>query len=136
VGLVLGAAAAQDFVARVTFIVMTGNGDMHLKNWSLLYPDGHAPVLSPAYDLVSTVPYLPRERLALTLAGTKDFGGVTTERFRRLAARAALPERETLATVERIVDGVKSAWPQLRRASELPEEIAQRIDAHMRALAL
>jgi serine/threonine-protein kinase HipA len=136
VGLVMGAAAAQDFVARVTFIVMTGNGDMHLKNWSLLYPDGRAPVLSPAYDLVSTVPYLPRERLALTLAGTKEFAGVTIDRFRRLAARAALPERETLATVERIVDGVKSTWPQLRGASELPKEIAQRIDAHMQGLAL
>jgi serine/threonine-protein kinase HipA len=29
---------------------------MYLKNWSLLYPDGRTPVLSPAYDFVATFP--------------------------------------------------------------------------------
>jgi serine/threonine-protein kinase HipA len=120
VGLVMGAAAAQDFVARVAFVVMTGNGDMHLKNWSLLYPDGRVPVLSPAYDLVSTVPYLPKERLALTLAGTKEFAAVTTDRFRRLADRAQLPGRETLATVARSRRGCPqrlAAGPARKRAA-------------------
>ena len=134
--LTMGDPAAQEFIARVAFIVLTGNGDMHLKNWSLLYPDGHTPALSPAYDLVSTVPYLPRERLALNLAGGKEFATVTRDRFRRLADRAHLPEHETLATVERIVGGVRAAWPRIRRDSELPEEIAHRIDAHMKAMAL
>nr|WP_244617037.1 MULTISPECIES: HipA domain-containing protein [unclassified Rhizobium] len=32
------------------------NGDMHLKNWSLIYPDRRTPALSPAYDLLSTIP--------------------------------------------------------------------------------
>jgi serine/threonine-protein kinase HipA len=134
--LTMGDPAAQEFIARVAFIVLTGNGDMHLKNWSLLYPDGHTPALSPAYDLVSTVPYLPRERLALNLAGVKEFATVTRDRFRRLADRAHLPEHETLATVERIVGGVRAAWPRIRRDSELPEEIAHRIDTHMKAMAL
>jgi hypothetical protein len=39
IGLVMGQAAAQEFIPRVAFTAMTGNGDMHLKNWSLLYPD-------------------------------------------------------------------------------------------------
>lgn len=132
----LGSATAQDFVARVAFVVMTGNGDMHLKNWSLLYPDTRTPALSPAYDLVSTVPYIPDDRLALNLAGVKEFAAVTHDRFRRLAQRAALPERETLATVARMVDGVRAHWPRIRHDSEVPDEIARRIDAHMRRLAL
>jgi serine/threonine-protein kinase HipA len=136
IGLVMGERAAQDFLGRVAFTVMTGNGDMHLKNWSLLYPDGRTPVLSPAYDLVSTAPYIPRERLALNFLGTKEFADVTRDRFGRLAARAALSERETLATVERIVEGVRSAWPTVRRESELPEDIATRIEAHMKAVPL
>ncbi|HXX69876.1 MAG TPA: HipA domain-containing protein [Polyangiaceae bacterium] len=134
--LTMGEAAAQDFVARVAFVVLTGNGDMHLKNWSLLYPDGRTPALSPAYDLVSTVPYLPNDRMALNLAGTKEFAEVTLERFRRLADRAHLPERETLDTVRRIVDGARGAWPKIRHSSELPEEIAVRIDVHMAAAKL
>ncbi|MGD0679520.1 MAG: type II toxin-antitoxin system HipA family toxin [Polyangiaceae bacterium] len=134
--LTMGDATAQEFIARVAFIVLTGNGDMHLKNWSLLYPDGRTPVLSPAYDLVSTVPYLPKERLALNLAGVKEFAAVTMDRFRRLAERAHLPEHETLATAARIADGVRALWPEVRRNSEVPEEIAVRIDAHIKAMPL
>jgi serine/threonine-protein kinase HipA len=52
INLIMGPKAAQDFVARLAFTIITGNGDMHLKNWSLLYPNGITPVLSPAYDLV------------------------------------------------------------------------------------
>lgn len=136
IGQVLGPQAAQDFVARLAFIVLTGNGDMHLKNWALLYPDQRTPILAPAYDLVSTVPYMPDERLALNIAGEKNFAAVTRERFRRLAERAALPERETLATVDRVVDAVLSHWPRIRRESALSDAIADKIDKHLRKLPL
>ncbi|MGB8474047.1 MAG: HipA domain-containing protein, partial [Candidatus Acidiferrum sp.] len=33
-----GQEATYEFVRRVVFSVVTGNADMHLKNWSLLYP--------------------------------------------------------------------------------------------------
>ena len=36
---------------------------MYLKNWSLIYPDGHTPQLAPAYDFVSTVRYVADDRL-------------------------------------------------------------------------
>lgn len=54
-----GEAGAWEFVRRLVFSVLIGNGDMHLKNWSLLYPDGRTPVLSPACDFVATLPYIP-----------------------------------------------------------------------------
>ena len=66
--------AAIEFVRRLAFAAITGNGDMHLKNWSLLYPgDGRTPVLAPVYDVLSTIPYLPKDGLALSLAGEKSF---------------------------------------------------------------
>lgn len=38
-------------VRRLTFSVVMGNGDMHLKNWSLIYPGaGDTPALAPVYD--------------------------------------------------------------------------------------
>ena len=43
-----GEAGTFEFVKRLVFSVMIGNADMHLKNWSLLYPDTRRPVLSPA----------------------------------------------------------------------------------------
>jgi serine/threonine-protein kinase HipA len=136
IGQIMGPEAAQDFIARLTFIILTGNGDMHLKNWSLLYPDGKKPILSPAYDLVSTVPYMPNEQIALNIAHEKSFQGMTMDRFRRLADDAGLPEKETLTTVERVTDAVRDAWPKIREKSKLPGNIASKIDEHMLTLPL
>ena len=56
------------------FCFLTGNSDMHLKNFSLLhYPDGEIG-LSPAYDLLPTNLLLPadKEESALTISGKKQ----------------------------------------------------------------
>ncbi len=50
---------------RLTFSTLIGNGDMHLKNWSLIYPDRRTAALSPAYDFASTIPYIKGDRFAL-----------------------------------------------------------------------
>jgi serine/threonine-protein kinase HipA len=136
IGLVIGQQAAQDFIARLTFVVLTGNGDMHLKNWSLLYPDTRTATLAPAYDLVSTVPYIPGDGMALNFLGERSFAAITREQFQRFAVKAALSERETLATVARVSEAVQTAWPEQRRNSELPPEIADRIEMHMRMMPL
>ncbi len=62
-----------NFFEQVLFSFLTGNADMHLKNYSLLYHPVNGPQLSPAYDLVATVIVNPddQEELALTLNGKK-----------------------------------------------------------------
>ena len=52
-----------EFIRRLIFNAVIGNNDMYLKNWSLIYPDGHTPQLAPAYDFVSTVRYVADDRL-------------------------------------------------------------------------
>ncbi|MBO4917734.1 MAG: HipA domain-containing protein [Bacteroidales bacterium] len=61
-----------DFLELVYFSWLTGNNDMHLKNFSLYAPAGE-PVLSPAYDLLSAAISNPAddEELALNLNGKK-----------------------------------------------------------------
>lgn len=56
----------------VLFSFLTGNNDMHLKNFSLLHSD-RGILLSPAYDLLNVNLIFPedKEELALTLAGRK-----------------------------------------------------------------
>ena len=66
-----GEEAVYEFVRRLVFSVLIGNADMHLKNWSLLYPDTRTPVLSPAYDFVATLPYIPGDQLALSFGGSR-----------------------------------------------------------------
>ncbi len=62
-----------NFFELVLFSFLTGNADMHLKNFSLLHQPLIGTVLSPAYDLVATALVNPAddEDLALTLNGKK-----------------------------------------------------------------
>ncbi|NGZ58974.1 MAG: type II toxin-antitoxin system HipA family toxin [Nitrospira sp. LK265] len=47
------------------------NGDAHLKNFAIVYEDVRLEArIAPAYDLVTTTVYLPKDTMALTLNGT------------------------------------------------------------------
>lgn len=64
----------EQFALLVAYSCSVGNGDAHRKNFSVLYRDPEGEVaLSPAYDIVSTLPYLASDTLALELGGTKEF---------------------------------------------------------------
>jgi serine/threonine-protein kinase HipA len=63
-----------EYVGRaqgLIFNAFIGNNGMHLKNWSLIYPDCHTPQLAPAYDFASIMRYLADDRLALSIAKEK-----------------------------------------------------------------
>jgi serine/threonine-protein kinase HipA len=62
-----------NFFEQVLFSFLTGNSDMHLKNFSLIRQPGIGPILTPSYDLVATTLVNPAddEDLALTLNGKK-----------------------------------------------------------------
>ena len=69
--------ASLDLVALyelTLFCFLTGNADMHLKNFSLWRSDAKAITLTPAYDLLATRLLVPddREEMALTLNGRKS----------------------------------------------------------------
>jgi serine/threonine-protein kinase HipA len=63
-----------NFFEVVLFSFLTGNADMHLKNFSLLQQPVSGMALAPAYDLLSTALVNPadNEELALTLNGKKN----------------------------------------------------------------
>jgi len=62
-----------NFFELVLFSFLTGNADMHLKNFSLIHQPDIGPIFSPAYDLVATALVNPNDDddLALTLNGRK-----------------------------------------------------------------
>ena len=62
-----------NFWQQIIFCWLIGNADMHLKNFSLYAPIKGKYVLTPAYDLLSTILAMPedKEELALTLHGKK-----------------------------------------------------------------
>ncbi|MDQ2178801.1 HipA domain-containing protein [Marinifilum sp. D714] len=62
-----------NFFEQVVFSFLTGNADMHLKNFSLINNPHLGYVLTPAYDMLSTALVMPEddEDLALTLNAKK-----------------------------------------------------------------
>jgi serine/threonine-protein kinase HipA len=62
------------FFELTLFSFITGNSDMHLKNFSLIRNEEDEIMLSPAYDLLSTKLLIPKDKedLALPLNGKKS----------------------------------------------------------------
>lgn len=128
--------AAIEFVRRLALTALTGNGDMHLKNWSLLYSgDGRTPTLSPVYDLLSTIPYLPKDDMALSLAGERSFKALTQERWRSFANRSRLPEGAVMTAVAETAALVRAKWSVLPERDVVPAQVLERIDAHVDEMA-
>ncbi len=64
--------ALESFFKILALSSAVKNGDAHLKNFGILYANTESSVrLSPAYDIVTTTPYIRDDLIALTLGGTK-----------------------------------------------------------------
>ncbi len=106
----IGETGIAEFIRRLTFNALIGNGDMHLKNWSLIYPDGRHAALAPAYDFVSTLTYVPDDRMALSFMKHKDFAALDVALFREFAGRARLPQKLVFDVMQDTVARFRSAW--------------------------
>lgn len=134
-GAAVSSAAALEFVRRLALTAITGNGDMHLKNWSLIYPgNGNKPQFAPIYDILSTVPYIPADTMALSLGGERSFRALNAQRWKVFAHRARLPEPAVLKAVVDIVDRVNQRWWSLPERTVLPKNVLERIDEHVRIM--
>jgi serine/threonine-protein kinase HipA len=130
-----GDTGTYEFVRRLVFSVLIGNADMHLKNWSLLYPDGRTPVLSPAYDFVATLPYIPGDGLALTLGGSRSLSEITIEQVRRFTDTARMPLNPVWAIVRETVGRTVEAWKTLPHKDLIPAATLTVIDDQIRRVA-
>ena len=117
---IAGADALLEYAKRLAFMVLSGNGDAHHKNWSLLYPDGFHATLAPAYDLVFTRAYNPKDDLALNFGGSKAFSDVTIDTFRRLARKSGFDEGRLANAVSEAAAAIRQTWKEI--SSELPLE--------------
>lgn len=113
-----------NFYELVLFSLLTGNADMHLKNFSLLQTPGLGYGLAPAYDLVATVLVNPAdtEELALTLNGKKK--RLRQADFRQAAGRAGLGEKVVTSLLTRFVKA-RPAWHAFIAQSFLPAALQE-----------
>jgi len=116
-----------EFVRRLVVNILIGNGDAHLKNWSVIYKDKITPQLSPVYDLVSTIHYVQNDSLALNLGGEKRFEAITEAHFERLARRMEAPTKFVRDTVKETVATARKVWPGLVMEIGPPKDLRERL---------
>jgi serine/threonine-protein kinase HipA len=117
-------------VRRVVADILVGNGDNHLKNWSFRFPAPGEIRLSPAYDIVPTILFQPRDRMALKFAGTNDFDIVNLHRFERVAKYLNIDPKQMVGEVIKTVERALKLWPEVAPAllgDERAEEILTRL---------
>lgn len=133
----LGRHAAEEFVRRLVLVVACGNNDAHLKNWSLLYPDGVQAQWTPLYDQISTLAWPQLDKgLALNLAATKSFNSLKIETFEVCADKAGFPRPEMRDLVTTTLERLREAWPRIQSRIELPETHRIALEEHWRRVPL
>lgn len=113
-----------NFFELLIFCFLTGNADMHLKNFSLLHTD-EGPRLAPAYDLLPTTLLLPEdeEESTLTIDGRKK--NLTRTAYLRAAETLEIPPAAAEKAVDSVLDAMPAAVDILRSSFVSSETIAK-----------
>lgn len=111
-----------NFFELVLFSFLTGNADMHLKNFSIIHHPVMGAVFSPAYDLVATALVNPAddEDLALTLNGKKK--KITRNDFVAAFNTIAIGAKQQ-QNIFKKMEKAKASWHQFIDGSFLNDEM-------------
>ena len=129
-------ADIAEFVRRLVFNALIGNADMHLKNWSLIYPDKRSAAIAPAYDFVSTTPYIKDQTSALKVSRSARFEEFTMDELAHMASKARLPEKLVLDTAEEAVALFHQHWKTEARNLPLTKDVIAAIEHQLRIVPL
>ncbi|CAA9379458.1 MAG: Possible HipA protein [uncultured Pseudonocardia sp.] len=133
-----GPDGLAEYVRRLAVSVVIGNADAHLKNWSLIYPDGRTPALAPAYDLLSVTVYerFSTDRLAFRLGGEREFDRLGREHFRRLADASGGDPDAVVEILDDTLDALRSTWPTIVEEHPVPGFLRSYLDERLRTLPI
>lgn len=103
------------FFDMATFCFLTGNNDMHLKNFSMIEKESGWG-LAPAYDLLNVAIVLAEdtEELALTMIGKKH--KLTREDFEQFGTALGLSKKQIQATFNRFIKNKPSTFELIEQS--------------------
>lgn len=130
-----GLGDVQQLARRLLVNILLANGDAHLKNWSVIYPDTVTPILSPAYDIVTTRVYMGDEReFALNLGKGKDWYGASMAQFEYWAVKADIPWRAIRPHLLDTMEKARNLWPDALKDLPMDEEHKADLKEHWQNL--
>lgn len=128
-------ANVQQLARRILVNILLANGDAHLKNWTLIYPDAITAELAPAYDILTTRVYIDDEReFALNLNRTKNWYEVTINHFEAWANKVGVPWRAIKVQLEDTLEKARTLWPQALTKSPMADAHKRILRSHWNAL--
>lgn len=131
-----GLADIQQMARRLLANILLANGDAHLKNWTLTYPDQHSARLAPAYDILATLPYVKGETdLALNMGKEKNWYAMTIEHFQLWAERVGVPWPAVRVHLLDARDRAREHWPAMLSALPMAEEHKRVLRIHWQTLS-
>lgn len=126
----------QQMARRLLINILLGNGDAHLKNWTLIYSDAYSPHLSPLYDVVFTSAYIENDSLALNMAGTKQWSKITMKHFELWAAKSGAPWVAIKPHLIDVMDLARNYWPKLLQELPMHFEHKEALKKHWQQLSV
>jgi serine/threonine-protein kinase HipA len=122
--------ALRALFQQLCFAWLTGNGDVHAKNLSILATADGEWRVSPAYDLPSTVPYGDAS-LALSMGGRTT--GISRTHLLGFASVISLPERAAVKVLDELLEDLAAVEEELREgALPFPQEVTADMVAELR----
>lgn len=131
-----GIEDVRQFFIRQTVNTLIGNADAHLKNFSVLYPNGLMLELSPAYDIVCVA----------ALPGFQGFGtNVAIDQYQRretvddyvaVARSAGISDRIAKTAVKQTVALARELWPKALADLGAPDAVRTEILRRLETLPL
>lgn len=123
-----------EFIRRLTFMVLIGNGDMHLKNWSLIYPDRINARLAPAYDFIPTIGYMSDDLSALKFIKSHNWQEFDYAMIEKMANFAKLPAHMLAQIAKDTVAHFDDIWAQESQNLPYPSHVRNAIERHRSSL--
>lgn len=125
----------HQFYARLVVNLMIGNGDAHLKNWSVLYSDGIHPELSPAYDIVFTRAFTKTDTsIAFNVGGEKDTSKLALRHFERMTEQIDLDWKLVRDNVLETIETARERWPVMLNELPMAEDQKKKLIAYWKTL--
>lgn len=107
-------SAMKQLFGTIALSCVIKNGDAHLKNFGILYDKPGINVrLAPVYDMLSTVPYMPKDILALELGESKNYP--TRKQLVKFARQSCgLSSQNTETILANVAAGVEKALIEMQ----------------------
>ena len=114
--------------------ILLGNTDAHIKNWSLIYHDKMNPILSPAYDIVSSLTYISDRNNALNLGGIKYFYDLNQDAVDTFIRHTLLPADIVNNAITTTIESAQATWPLLIKELPIETKVRNTLNHHFTQL--